>query len=229
MSLILIDWLYFTGGFQGMPGSLRQPGPRANLRHMSPGSNTQGPRGAFTNNRKCSECWPTPPCKCTLNIPLIGSFWPDHGPPSIHGSPRPQVHTSIQICHQCSKPKSSGGAAYCHAAGMIKSQHVPTEWLVQTEILLSPVVDLCFQAQPAVHVQGQEPLTASMLAAAPPQEQKQMLGKSNVWLFLFFKIQNYMGKNEKENPEKNDFVIINKIRRKRVYRSTVEGSLHKIK
>lgn len=34
-----------------------------------------------------------------------------------------------------------------------------------------------FQAQPAVHVQGQEPLTASMLAAAPPQEQKQMLGK----------------------------------------------------
>uniref|UniRef100_A0A8C3VAG7 Polyadenylate-binding protein n=1 Tax=Catharus ustulatus TaxID=91951 RepID=A0A8C3VAG7_CATUS len=35
-----------------------------------------------------------------------------------------------------------------------------------------------FQApQPAVHVQGQEPLTASMLAAAPPQEQKQMLGE----------------------------------------------------
>uniref|UniRef100_A0ACB8FQL3 Uncharacterized protein n=1 Tax=Sphaerodactylus townsendi TaxID=933632 RepID=A0ACB8FQL3_9SAUR len=32
-------------------------------------------------------------------------------------------------------------------------------------------------SQPAVHVQGQEPLTASMLAAAPPQEQKQMLGE----------------------------------------------------
>ncbi|XP_064835511.1 polyadenylate-binding protein 1b isoform X1 [Oncorhynchus masou masou] len=31
--------------------------------------------------------------------------------------------------------------------------------------------------QPAVHVQGQDPLTASMLAAAPPQEQKQMLGE----------------------------------------------------
>ena len=36
--------------------------------------------------------------------------------------------------------------------------------------------------QPAVHVQGQEPLTASMLAAAPPQEQKQMLGKCPVLL-----------------------------------------------
>uniref|UniRef100_A0A8C5HZR0 Polyadenylate-binding protein n=1 Tax=Gouania willdenowi TaxID=441366 RepID=A0A8C5HZR0_GOUWI len=32
-------------------------------------------------------------------------------------------------------------------------------------------------AQAAVHVHGQEPLTASMLAAAPPQEQKQMLGE----------------------------------------------------
>ncbi|XP_037591202.1 polyadenylate-binding protein 1 [Cebus imitator] len=31
--------------------------------------------------------------------------------------------------------------------------------------------------RPAVHVQGQEPLTASMLASAPPQEQKQMLGE----------------------------------------------------
>ncbi|XP_078396153.1 polyadenylate-binding protein 1b isoform X1 [Cetorhinus maximus] len=39
--------------------------------------------------------------------------------------------------------------------------------------------------QPAVHVQGQEPLTASMLAAAPPQEQKQMLGER-----LFPLIQN---------------------------------------
>jgi len=32
-------------------------------------------------------------------------------------------------------------------------------------------------AQPAVHIQGQEPLTPSMLASAMPQEQKQMLGE----------------------------------------------------
>merc|ERR1712179_453805 len=31
--------------------------------------------------------------------------------------------------------------------------------------------------QAAVLIHGQEPLTASMLAAAPPQEQKQMLGE----------------------------------------------------
>jgi len=33
------------------------------------------------------------------------------------------------------------------------------------------------QQQPAVHVQGQDPLTSSMLASAPLQEQKQMLGE----------------------------------------------------
>uniref|UniRef100_A0A8D0F429 Polyadenylate-binding protein n=2 Tax=Strix occidentalis caurina TaxID=311401 RepID=A0A8D0F429_STROC len=41
-----------------------------------------------------------------------------------------------------------------------------------TSELFSP-----FRVSPAVHVQGQEPLTASMLASAPPQEQKQMLGE----------------------------------------------------
>lgn len=53
--------------------------------------------------------------------------------------------------------------------------------LTTTVTVLSLVLTYClswFQApQPAVHVQGQEPLTASMLAAAPPQEQKQMLGE----------------------------------------------------
>lgn len=33
---------------------------------------------------------------------------------------------------------------------------------------------------PAVHVQSQEPLTTSMLASAPPQEEKQMFVE---WLF----------------------------------------------
>jgi hypothetical protein len=39
---------------------------------------------------------------------------------------------------------------------------------------LEVISDDVFQA---VHIQGQEPLTATMLAAAPPQEQKQMLGE----------------------------------------------------
>uniref|UniRef100_A0AAQ4QXT1 Polyadenylate-binding protein n=1 Tax=Gasterosteus aculeatus aculeatus TaxID=481459 RepID=A0AAQ4QXT1_GASAC len=52
------------------------------------------------------------------------------------------------------------------------------------QVSLAPITSMPLVC-PAVHVQGQEPLTASMLAAAPPQEQKQMLGER-----LFPLIQN---------------------------------------
>uniref|UniRef100_A0A8C9X3G6 Poly(A) binding protein, cytoplasmic 4 (inducible form) n=1 Tax=Sander lucioperca TaxID=283035 RepID=A0A8C9X3G6_SANLU len=97
------------GGFQGIPSSLRQPGPRANLRHMSPGGGTQGPRASG---------------QAMAPRPSMGVSGPRAMPP------------------------------YKYATGVRNPNP---------------------QAQPAVHVQGQEPLTASMLAAAPPQEQKQML------------------------------------------------------
>uniref|UniRef100_A0AAX7V2N9 Polyadenylate-binding protein n=1 Tax=Astatotilapia calliptera TaxID=8154 RepID=A0AAX7V2N9_ASTCA len=100
------------GGFQAMPSSLRQPGPRANLRHMSPSSSTQGPRA---------------------------------GGQSM--GPRPSVGV----------PGPRAMPPYKYATGVRNPNPQVT--------------------QPAVHVQGQEPLTASMLAAAPPQEQKQMLGE----------------------------------------------------
>ncbi|XP_059908042.1 polyadenylate-binding protein 4 [Gadus macrocephalus] len=106
------------GGFQGMPGSLRQPGPRANMRHMSPNSNA--PRGGAQ---------PMGP------RPSMGVAAPRAMPP------------------------------YKYASGVRN----PNPQGVQPIALQ--------QAQPAVHVQGQEPLTSSMLAAAPPQEQKQMLGE----------------------------------------------------
>lgn len=37
-----------SGGFQGIPSSLRQPAPRSNLRQMTPNSGMQGPRGVFS-------------------------------------------------------------------------------------------------------------------------------------------------------------------------------------
>uniref|UniRef100_A0AAX7VJA5 Polyadenylate-binding protein n=1 Tax=Astatotilapia calliptera TaxID=8154 RepID=A0AAX7VJA5_ASTCA len=102
LTLFLSVLSSLPGGFQAMPSSLRQPGPRANLRHMT-GGQSMGPR------------------------PSVGVPGPRAMPPYKYATgvrnPNPQV------------------------------------------------------TQPAVHVQGQEPLTASMLAAAPPQEQKQMLGE----------------------------------------------------
>ncbi|XP_033844738.1 polyadenylate-binding protein 4 [Periophthalmus magnuspinnatus] len=108
------------GGFQGIPNSLRQPGPRANLRHMSPGSSGQGPRATG---------------QAMATRPAVGVAGPRAIPP------------------------------YKYATGVRN----PNPQVVQPIPLQQP--------QPAVHVQGQEPLTASMLAAAPPQEQKQMLGE----------------------------------------------------
>ncbi|XP_015248565.1 polyadenylate-binding protein 4 isoform X2 [Cyprinodon tularosa] len=108
------------GGFQGMGNSLRQPGPRANLRHMTPSSGAQGPRGAGQTM----------------------------GPRQSMGVPGPRAMPPYKYA---------------------TSVRNPNPQVVQPIALQ--------QAQPAVHVQGQEPLTASMLAAAPPQEQKQMLGE----------------------------------------------------
>uniref|UniRef100_A0A7N8YB87 Polyadenylate-binding protein n=1 Tax=Mastacembelus armatus TaxID=205130 RepID=A0A7N8YB87_9TELE len=72
-------------------------------------------------------------------------------------------------------------ATYCLTAGTGEravSLCVSVIYHLQPMYSFLTVPFICaLQAQPAVHVQGQEPLTASMLAAAPPQEQKQMLGE----------------------------------------------------
>ncbi|KAM3871507.1 polyadenylate-binding protein 4 [Diretmus argenteus] len=125
------------GGFQGMPNSLRQPGPRANLRHMAP--NTSGPRGSCYA-RHCVN----PVC---FSSPLLGAGQA-MGPRPSMGVPAPRAMPPYKYA---------------------TSVRNPNPQVVQPIALQ--------QAQPAVHVQGQEPLTASMLAAAPPQEQKQMLGE----------------------------------------------------
>uniref|UniRef100_A0A672MDY0 Polyadenylate-binding protein n=1 Tax=Sinocyclocheilus grahami TaxID=75366 RepID=A0A672MDY0_SINGR len=97
----------------------------------------------------------------------------------------PRVITPQRMASQAMGPRpTAAGAAtgpaqvrgvpqYKYAPGVRNpQQHMPTQPQVPMQ-------------QPAVHVQGQEPLTASMLAAAPPQEQKQMLGER-----LFPLIQN---------------------------------------
>uniref|UniRef100_A0A8C7XEP0 Polyadenylate-binding protein n=1 Tax=Oryzias sinensis TaxID=183150 RepID=A0A8C7XEP0_9TELE len=84
----------------------------------------------------------------------------------------PSVLSSLSASGQAMAPRPSMGvpgprtmAPYKYAT----SVRNPNPQVVQPIALQ--------QAQPAVHIQGQEPLTASMLAAAPPQEQKQMLGE----------------------------------------------------
>merc|ERR1712045_650039 len=56
-------------------------------------------------------------------------------------------------------------------------KYTPTARNPPAQVMPGQMVAPAPQAQQAVLIQGQEPLTASMLAAAPPQEQKQMLGE----------------------------------------------------
>nr|XP_029544183.1 polyadenylate-binding protein 4-like isoform X1 [Oncorhynchus nerka] len=119
------------GGFQGMPNSLRQPGPRANPRHLTPNASAQGPRSMGPSGAQ-----------------RIGIAGQAMGPHPSMGVPAPRAMTSYKYTTNVRNTNPQ---------------------------VVHPIASQ--QSQLAVDVQGQEPLTASVLAAAPPQEQKQMLGE----------------------------------------------------
>nr|XP_046164930.1 polyadenylate-binding protein 4 [Oncorhynchus gorbuscha] len=119
------------GGFQGMPNSLRQPGPRANPRHLTPNASARGPRSMGPSGAQ-----------------RIGISGQAMGPHPSMGVPAPRAMTSYKYTTNVRNTNSQ---------------------------VVHPIASQ--QSQLAVDVQGQEPLTASVLAAAPPQEQKQMLGE----------------------------------------------------
>uniref|UniRef100_A0A2I3GN07 PABP n=1 Tax=Nomascus leucogenys TaxID=61853 RepID=A0A2I3GN07_NOMLE len=78
------------------------------------------------------------------------------------------ANTSTQTMGPCPAAAAAATPHYNYAAGVRSPQK---------HLNAQPQVTM---QQPAVHVQGQEPLTASMLVSAHAQEQKQMLGE---WLF----------------------------------------------
>ncbi|NWZ72255.1 PABP4 protein, partial [Acrocephalus arundinaceus] len=141
-------------GFQGMPNAMRQSGPRPALRHLAP-ANAAASRGLPAAAQRVGK-------KGSLLPELLPFSKRDEDAcsPSFAGvgtaaqnlAPRPPV----------AAPAPRAVPPYKYASS-VRSPH--------------PGVQPLQAPQPAVHVQGQEPLTASMLAAAPPQEQKQMLGE----------------------------------------------------
>ncbi|TTR68474.1 Polyadenylate-binding protein 1 [Bagarius yarrelli] len=87
----------------------------------------------------------------------------------------PRMMASQRMASQPLGPRPATAAAATAAAPVrAMQQYKYTPGVRNTQQHLNTQVPL---QQAAVHVQGQEPLTASMLAAAPPQEQKQMLGE----------------------------------------------------
>ncbi|XP_034400551.1 polyadenylate-binding protein 1A-like isoform X2 [Cyclopterus lumpus] len=118
------------------------------------------------------------------NMP--GAMRPSAPRPQTFGAMRPASQVprmmSAQRVAQTMGPRPASAAAAAPVRGVPQYKYATGVRNPQQHIPAQPQVPM---QQPAVHVQGQEPLTASMLAAALPQEQKQMLGER-----LFPLIQN---------------------------------------
>ncbi|NXF21805.1 PABP4 protein, partial [Rhodinocichla rosea] len=144
-------------GFQGMPNAMRQSGPRPALRHLAP-ANAPTSRGLPAAAQRVGKMGSLPGLHpsllacCRRCLSQCSPSFAGVGTAAQNLAPRPPV----------AAPAPRAVPPYKYASS-VRSPH--------------PGVQPLQAPQPAVHVQGQEPLTASMLAAAPPQEQKQMLGE----------------------------------------------------
>jgi len=110
--------------------------------------------------------------------------------PSVQGNPalraaisaRPITNQQPGMPQQMARPMVANPAAAAAAANAV-SQGRPASYKYTSTMRnppqAMPVAQQPIQQMPqqAIHIQGQEPLTASTLAAAPPHEQKQMLGE----------------------------------------------------
>ncbi|KAM9685167.1 polyadenylate-binding protein 4 isoform 2-T2 [Trichechus inunguis] len=145
-------------GFQGMPSAIRQSGPRPTLRHLAPTGNAPASRGLPTTTQRVgSEC----PDRLAMDFGGAGAAQQGLTDSCQSGGVPPAVQNlAPRAAVAAAAPRAVAPYKY---ASSVRSPH--------------PVMQPLQAPQPAVHVQGQEPLTASMLAAAPPQEQKQMLGE----------------------------------------------------
>jgi len=106
------------------------------------------------------------------------------GGPRMAGGPRPGMQQQQPPMTMLARPQGMPPVPMGQAQQVRPVQqsfkYTPTARNPPAQVLPGPgMVPGPGQAPPqqAVLVQGQEPLTASMLAAAPPQEQKQMLGE----------------------------------------------------
>jgi polyadenylate-binding protein len=162
------------GGMQqmGMGGYFMPTMPQPQ-RFFTPAQNRSPPR------------WPAQPAGVPRPGPMPGMNMPRAGParpgaPRMSAPPAPRPQMGVQPGPQPMMMARPGMAPVPMAQQVRPQQtfkYTPTARNPPAQVMPGQMVAPAPQAQQAVLIQGQEPLTASMLAAAPPQEQKQMLGE----------------------------------------------------
>jgi len=130
------------------------------VRQAQPNTGFQAMPGQVRQPRPAGQ----PPVRSAINARPITGQQPTGGAPpqrvqALQPQARPTAPTMAAAARQPYKYTNTARNAQVQPGGM------------QTQPLPSQI------SQPAVHIHGQEPLTASKLAAALPQEQKQMLGE----------------------------------------------------
>lgn len=163
---------------------------------MNPGFRTRGPAGPRGMNQvqaAAAAAMVARPMGQQIMPTMMRAGVGGQIPPHMAAAAAAQNPAMVAVNQQALA--SAAAAAQAAQAAAVKQQNVPRANYKYAPGVRNPAQVMAMggpqpvppqqQPQPAVLIQGQEPLTASMLAAAPPQEQKQMLGER-----LFPLIQN---------------------------------------
>ncbi|XP_054902237.1 embryonic polyadenylate-binding protein-like isoform X2 [Poeciliopsis prolifica] len=145
----------------------------------------QPPTRSFYNHSAVNNLRPVPRwmgqpprARGPYSAQYTGSPLPRRGSPTITtvrqaSTQAPRIITSSQKTNNIGTQTGGvpRGNQYKYSSGVRNPLHVVTVPAPMTRPQVGPV------AEPAVHIPGPEPLTASMLAAAPLMDQKQLLGE----------------------------------------------------
>ncbi|XP_014828491.1 PREDICTED: embryonic polyadenylate-binding protein-like isoform X4 [Poecilia mexicana] len=145
----------------------------------------QPPTRSFYNHSAVSNLRPVPRwmgqpprTQGPYSAQYIGSPLPRRGSPTITtvrqaSTQAPRIITSSQKTNNIGTQTGGvpRGNQYKYSSGVRNPLHVVTVPAIMTRPQVAPA------PEPAVHIPGPEPLTASILAAAPLMDQKQLLGE----------------------------------------------------
>ncbi|KAM4737913.1 polyadenylate-binding protein 1-like [Anableps anableps] len=166
MSSPIIDSYHQSGYYMTVP----QPPTRSFYNHS-----------AVSNLRPVPRWMGQPPrVQGPYSTQYVGTPLPRRGSPTITtvrqaSTQAPRIITSSQKTNNIGTQTGGvpRGSQYKYSSGVRNPLHVVTVPAPMTR----PQVVPASVAEPAVHIPGPEPLTASMLAAAPLMDQKQLLGE----------------------------------------------------